>query len=67
MGRLEVTLGAALMHRQSASERDRGQQLLVEVSDAFERGATTWAIYRGSMCTWHVKGLGVEIATTLYR
>ena len=35
---IEVTLGAALMYRQSASERERGQQLLVEVREAFERG-----------------------------
>ena len=32
-----VTLGHALVHRQTAAERDRGQQLLAEVSDVFVR------------------------------
>ena len=32
-----VTLGVALVHRQTAAERDRGQQLLAEVSDVFLR------------------------------
>jgi hypothetical protein len=31
------TLGFALVHRQAAAERDRGQQLLAEVSDVFLR------------------------------
>jgi class 3 adenylate cyclase len=35
LGRL--TLGVALVHRQTATERDRGQQLLTEVSDVFLR------------------------------
>ncbi len=33
----QVTLGHALVHRQPAAERDRGQQLLAEVSDVFVR------------------------------
>ena len=33
-----VTLGHALVHRQTAPERDRGQKLLAEVSEAFLRG-----------------------------
>ena len=32
-----MTLGVALLHRQTAAERDRGQQLLAEVSDMFLR------------------------------
>jgi class 3 adenylate cyclase len=32
-----MTLGVALMHRQTAPERDRGQRLLVEVSEEFLR------------------------------
>jgi hypothetical protein len=33
-----MTLGLALVHRPTAAERDRGQKLLVEVSDVFLRG-----------------------------
>ena len=33
----QMTLGLALVHRQTASERDRGQQLLAEVSNMFVR------------------------------
>ena len=32
-----LTLGVALVHRQTAAERDRGQQLLAEVSEVFLR------------------------------
>ena len=32
-----MTLGVALVHRQTAAERDRGQKLLAEVSDVFVR------------------------------
>ena len=32
-----MTLGLALVHRQTAAERDRGQKLLAEVSDVFVR------------------------------
>ena len=32
-----MTLGVALVHRQTAAERDRGQKLLAEVSDVFLR------------------------------
>jgi hypothetical protein len=34
-----VALGVALVHRQTAAERDRGQTLLAEVSDVFARHA----------------------------
>jgi hypothetical protein len=34
----QVTLGVALVHRHTAAERERGQQLLAEVSDVFLRG-----------------------------
>jgi hypothetical protein len=34
----QVTLGVALVHRHTAVERDRGQNLLAEVSDVFLRG-----------------------------
>jgi hypothetical protein len=33
----QVTLGVALVHRQMAAERDRGQRLLAEVCDVFVR------------------------------
>ena len=33
----QVTLGAALVHRQSASERDRGQKILADVREVFLR------------------------------
>ena len=62
-----MTLGVALVHRQTAAERDRGQKLLAEVSEVFVRRDTTCAIYRSSTCTWRVRGLGVEIAMTPYR
>ena len=32
-----MTLGFALVHRQTAAERDRGQKLLAEVSEVFLR------------------------------
>ena len=32
-----MALGIALVHRQTAAERDRGQPLLAEVSDVFAR------------------------------
>ncbi len=32
-----MTLGVALLHRKAALERDRGQQLLAEISDVFQR------------------------------
>ena len=62
-----MTLGVALVHRQTAPERDRGQKLLAEVSEVFYAGDNTWASYRSSTRTWHVRGLGVAIATTPYR
>ncbi|MGO9928336.1 MAG: cyclase, partial [Mycobacterium sp.] len=34
LGLVRVTLGVALMHRDAAAERDRGRQLLAEVSEA---------------------------------
>ena len=40
-----LTLGVALVHRHTATERDRGQDLLAEASDVFCAGDTTWAIY----------------------
>jgi class 3 adenylate cyclase len=33
-----LTLGVALIHRQTAAERDRGQKLLAEVSEVLHRG-----------------------------
>ena len=61
-----VTLGVALVHRQTAAQRDRGQQLLAEISEVFWLGHPC-AIYRSSTSTWRVRGLGVEIAITPYR
>ncbi len=38
-----MTLGVTLMHRQPAAESDRGQKLLAEVSEVFQRGAHSLA------------------------
>jgi hypothetical protein len=45
-----LTLGVALVHRQTNAERDRGQKLLAEVSDVFRRRGylPCWAIYPSS-------------------
>jgi hypothetical protein len=37
LGLVRVTLGVALVHRDAAAERDRGQKLLAEVSEVFVR------------------------------
>jgi hypothetical protein len=63
-----VTLGVALVHRQTDAERDRGQKLLAEVSEALpRRGYAPCPSYRSSTCTWRVSGLGVGIAMPPYR
>jgi hypothetical protein len=62
-----MTLGIALVHRPTAAERDRGQKLLAEVSEVFLRRGFFLASYLSSRSTWHVRGLGVEIAMTPYR
>ena len=63
-----MTLGVALVHRPTAAERDRGQKLLAEVSDVFLRqGILPGRVTDRRTCTWHVRGLGVEIAMTPYR
>ena len=62
-----ATLGIALVHRHTDAERDRGQKLLAEAGDAFLRRGHNLANYRSSTCTWHVSGLGVEIAMRPYR
>ena len=63
-----MTLGLALVHRQTAAERDRGQKLLAEVRDMCPApGGTTCASYRSSTCTWRVRGPGWEIAMRPYR
>jgi class 3 adenylate cyclase len=38
-----MTLGFALVHRQTAADRDRGYELLAEVSDVFRRGGNNLA------------------------
>jgi CubicO group peptidase (beta-lactamase class C family) len=43
-----TTLGTALVHRQTAAERDRGEKLLAEVSDVFLRRDTVRSRYRSS-------------------
>ena len=59
-----ATLGVALVHRPTAAERDRGQQLLSRGQRRMRApGDTSSAMYRSSTCTWHGRGLGVEIAT----
>ena len=62
-----MTLGIALVHRHTAAERDRGQKLLAEVGDVFLRRGHILCELPSSMCTWHVRGLGVEIAMRPYR
>ena len=62
-----MTLGHALVHRQTATECDRGQKLLADVAKRFYAGDTTRPSYRSSRSSWHVIGLGVEIAMTPYR
>jgi hypothetical protein len=37
LGIARMTLGLALVHRQTAAERDRGQQLLAEVREVYQR------------------------------
>ena len=37
---IRATLGVALVHRQTAAERDRGQKLLVEVSEVLPTPGT---------------------------
>jgi hypothetical protein len=44
------TLGVALVHRQTAAERDRGHKLLAEVGDVSCAGNSTWPISRSSIC-----------------
>ena len=39
-----LTLGLALLNRRADPERDRGQKLLADVSDMFERGTQPWRI-----------------------
>ena len=58
-----LTLGVALVHRPTAAERDRGQELLAEVSDVFLRRATqpVRSTDRRRLLR-HVRGLGAEIA-----
>ena len=62
-----VTLGVALVHRQTAAERDRGQKLLAEVSEVFLRRGHNLGDLPIVKCTWRVRGLGVEIAMRPYR
>ncbi len=62
-----MTLGVALVHRHIAAERERGQQLLAEVSDVFLRRGYFLCELPIVTSTWRVRGLGVEIAMTPYR
>ena len=63
-----MALGVALVHRQTDAERDRGQTAAGRGQRRVHApGDTTWGIDRSSTCTWHGRGLGVEIATRRYR
>ena len=45
-----MTLGVALVHRQTAAERDRGQKLLAEVSDVLVRRGYDLCDVTGRRC-----------------
>jgi hypothetical protein len=62
-----VTLGVALVHRQTAPECDRGQRLLAEVSDVFLRPGHMLGDLPIVDVYLAPRGLGVEIAITPYR
>ena len=62
-----MALGVALVHRQAAGDRDRGQKLLADVSEVLMRRRDLRSIDPSSTFTWCVRGLGVEIAMTRYR
>jgi hypothetical protein len=62
LAQAQGALGVTLVHRHTASERCREQQLLAEVSEMCRRQGQAWATDRASRCTWHVRRLGVEIA-----
>ena len=59
-----LTLGVALVNRQTDAERDRGHKLLAEVSDVLTQPGR---IIDRQRATWHVSGRGVEIAMRPYR
>ena len=64
LAQARAALGMALVHRHTAAERGRGQQLLAEVSEMCPTHRDRpWAIYRSSVSTRRGRGLGVEIAT----
>jgi hypothetical protein len=62
-----VTLGVALVHRQTDADRELGQKLLAEVSEVFLRRGYMLAEVPLVACTRRVRGLGVETAMTPYR
>ena len=62
-----MTLGLALVHRQTAAEHDRGQHLLARSATHACAGDTSSAMYRSSTCTSHGRGLGVETGMRPYR
>ena len=64
VGFIRAALGLALMHRQKAAERDRGQQPGPRSAKCSSTKDATYAICRSSRSTWHVKGPGVETAMT---
>ena len=62
-----MTLGVALVRRPTDADRDRGQKLLVEVSDVFmRRGHNLGELPMVNVHSAH-EGLDVEIAMTPYR
>ena len=59
-----MALGVALVHRPTDAERNRGQQLLAEVSDGSCARVTSCGMCRSYTCTWRVSSFGVAIAIT---
>ena len=62
-----MTLGLALVHRESPAERDRGLAVLGRSATCDWRGGSSWPIYLWSRSAWLVRRLSAEIAMAPYR
>ena len=63
----KMTLGLALVHRDSDAERDRGQQILAEAREVLvSQGAQPGRVTGRRVFTWRVKRHGVGTAITRY-
>ncbi len=60
-------LGIALVHRERLRSVTADRRSWPRSATCSNSSDTTWGIARSSTCTWHGKGLGVEIATRRYR